>query len=632
MAQSRREILCAVGTPLDLVLVRGVGNRGDELIWAGARALLADMPYREVGVDELPAVRGHTALICGSGAFCHQWHDVMPRVLAIAELRFQRVILLPSTFDTSVAVVRAALERTRAVVFAREEESYRRIQDLCEARLAHDTSFFFDYEPYRQHGEGVLFAFRTDAESAGGRAIPSASEDISLTEPTLKSWLSRISRCASVQTDRAHVMIAAAMLGKEVEFEPSAYFKVPAIADYALGSFPVKRLPPAPAGVSTPARLAPAPCPLEHQATRERIAAMARGRPAPAPLQGYPSASTPRVTAVIISHNRPEFVLGALHSLVHLATVPVDILVLDNDSTQRTRRILAEACAELPQVAIHLSESNLGCAGGRRLATEMVDTELVLFLDDDAELLPGALEHMLRELDRNDQAQAVSATVLLPDGRVSHAGGRYTESEDSVSFTLMASGMQFDDPALPASGPCDWLAWTALLIRRSLLDEFPLDTEMAAYYEDTEWCLRIARAKPGCFRRSREALAVHHVNNKPWGGQDFVSRAIMVHCIRTAAHFYRKHGKLLRVPGMDVFTIMPQLTRTDETLDLVGARLVMELAGTHSADWLLMEWINGGLDPVLGVERTALGDQLHDCRLQVNALRAELERVSSSTR
>jgi hypothetical protein len=73
-----------------------------------------------------------------------------------------------------------------------------------------------------------------------------------------------------------------------------------------------------------------------------------------------------------------------------------------------------------------------------------------------------------------------------------------------------------------------------------------------------------------------------------------------------------------------VFAIMPELTRTDETLDLPGARLVMELASTHSDDWLLMEWMNGGLDPVLGIERTAFGDELAVSRREADALRTEL--------
>jgi hypothetical protein len=75
---------------------------------------------------------------------------------------------------------------------------------------------------------------------------------------------------------------------------------------------------------------------------------------------------------------------------------------------------------------------------------------------------------------------------------------------------------------------------------------------------------------------------------------------------------------------------MPELMRTDGTRDLVGARLVMELASTHSSDWLLMEWMNGGLDPVLGIERTRLGNELHTSRTETVALRSALDAHSEA--
>lgn len=621
--RSRREILQALGQSSDLVLVRSVGNTSNELTLAGARALLGDRIYREIGVDELPGASGHTGLICGGGGFCHSYHELMPHVLAVAEMRFERVILLPSTFDASVDPVREALERTRAVIFARERESFEQIRTLCDARLAHDCAFFFDYTPYQQAGAEVLLALRTDQESTGERPIQPENDDISATAGTLERWLERISSHELIRTDRAHVMIAAALLGKTVEFACSNYFKLPAIATYALGDFPVKQLPPMTMADRTPAILAPSPCSSDAKVVLEQLRAHAETNPPPPIARVRDPAGSPRVTAVIVSYNRPELALGAIHSLIYETSIPVNVLVIDNNSTAHVRRILSEACAGHTQIQLHLSNRNLGCVGGRRLALELVDTELVLFLDDDAELLPGSLEHLVSELDLYPHAGGVTPQVTLPDGRVSHSGGYYEESEKIVSFTLASSGIQFDDADIPASGPCDWIQGTSL-IRRDLFDEFPLDPGMSTYYEDCEWSFRVARSRSGCFRRSREAIVLHHVEHKPWGRRDFVGRANLVRFISTAAHFYRKHGLLLRVPGVDVFSIMPELTRTDGTLDLVGARLVMELASTHSMDWLLMEWMNGGLDPVLGVERTALGDELDRSRREADALRAEL--------
>lgn len=640
LRRSRQEILGAIGEHPDLVLVRGLGNRGDELIWAGTRRLLEGLVYREIDIEELPGSRGDTALICGGGAFCHPFHEFMPRVLAVAELRFERVIVLPSSFDTSVDPVRAALRRSRALIFAREQESYRRIQPLCDARIAHDCAFFFDFEPFRASGsgKGTLNAFRTDNEASGEYPLPPESNDISLTTGSLDAWLRRIAAHELIRTDRAHVMIAAAMLGKTVEFAPSSYFKVPAIAEYALRGFPVRPLT---AEVSTRAdrvdravaRLAPTPCSSEAQATREQLNARAEAIPMPAMLTPTGAHGAPRVTAVILSHERPKLVLGAIHSVIEAsdsAGIPVSLLVVDNNSSERTRRILSEGCAGRPSIELRLSDRNLGCAGGRRLALELAASELVLFLDDDAELMPGALAQLVSELDRHPEAQGISATVVLPDGRVSHSGGWYSESREMVCFTLAHSGRPLDETELSPSGPCDWIPGTAALVRRELFEQFPLDPGMASYYEDTEWCLRVARARPGCFRRSREALVLHHAQQKPWGHSDFKSRASVVDMIVTAGHFHRRHGRLLRVPGVDVFALVPGLVHRDGTLELAGARILMELASTNSSDWLLMQWMNGDLAPLLraGEESAdALAAQLQALSAEAEGARAELESV-----
>src|ERR1700730_13349546 len=78
--------------------VRGVGNRGDELIQAGTRRLFAGLDYREIDFEQLAAASGELAVISGGGAWCRWFHEIMPRLLVLAEMRFARVVVLPSSF------------------------------------------------------------------------------------------------------------------------------------------------------------------------------------------------------------------------------------------------------------------------------------------------------------------------------------------------------------------------------------------------------------------------------------------------------------------------------------------------------------------------------------------------------
>jgi len=227
LSASRRTLLDEIGPTPDLTFIRGHGDLGSELMWEGTRRLLDGRVYREVGLAGMCSSEGETALLCGGGGS----NEFMPEALGIAELRFERVIVLPSSFEVEEDRVREALVRSQATVFAREPESFRLISGLCDARLAHDCAFYFDYSPYRERvAEGTLMAMRTDAERLGNGALPDGNDDISRTRATLEEWLDAIAAHERVVTDRAHVMIAAALMGREVEYAPSDYLNLPALA------------------------------------------------------------------------------------------------------------------------------------------------------------------------------------------------------------------------------------------------------------------------------------------------------------------------------------------------------------------------------------------------------------------
>lgn len=72
-------------------------------------------------------------------------------------------------------------------------------------------------------------------------SIPAGNDDISLSCSSLDEWLGLIAAHEHIRTDRAHVIIAGAMLGRSVEFWSSSYHKLPAIAEFALSGLPVTR-------------------------------------------------------------------------------------------------------------------------------------------------------------------------------------------------------------------------------------------------------------------------------------------------------------------------------------------------------------------------------------------------------
>lgn len=204
------------------------GNLGDQLINAGQDRLLRNHRINR---------QAPTLVVGGSGGWCRTFHS-MPRRVAEAEARGdRRIIVLPSTYEVAHPAVADFLAQTEATLFAREARS----AADTGLPLAHCPSFFFNYRPYTHRGRGKLIAFREDRET-GGTPVPVRNRDLSRECRNLREWLKAIAEVNEVHTDRAHVMIAAALMGKRVRYRPGSYFKVQALAETWLADFDVEAL------------------------------------------------------------------------------------------------------------------------------------------------------------------------------------------------------------------------------------------------------------------------------------------------------------------------------------------------------------------------------------------------------
>lgn len=245
IAASKDRLLAELNGCHDIVFVPLRGNMGDKLLWAGTRALLRNVRYREVHPSRLDDVSGQLALMAGSGGWCKDFHGFAPDILQRLESRFERVVVLPSTYEPSFALIAEIMSASRSRFYAREEVSRKLVEPFADVATAHDTAFFFDYTPYFILGEGTLHAMREDHASATDWSKigidPASNVDISLKARTMDEWLWTIARSRNVVTDRAHVMIAAAMLGKQVTYYPTTDHKVPAIASYQTSGLDLQR-------------------------------------------------------------------------------------------------------------------------------------------------------------------------------------------------------------------------------------------------------------------------------------------------------------------------------------------------------------------------------------------------------
>ena len=238
-------------TDKKIFILLNTGNRGDGLIHMGGRALLETygVSYQEIQTDE--DVSGQTLLVYGCGGFCVPYHHNIQRVDFYVN-RFDKIYILPSSFDLSCEEVKQFIARLpkKIIVYCRERYSFEQVKQFAyhpeNIFLDSDLAFYVDYSQWRGKGRGTLLAFRRDSESAVPQSVKRRlsflklrrNKDVSKGPTTQGEYLlSFIARYREVFTDRAHVAIAAAMMGKETYVFPNSYHKVKGIYEYSLADF-----------------------------------------------------------------------------------------------------------------------------------------------------------------------------------------------------------------------------------------------------------------------------------------------------------------------------------------------------------------------------------------------------------
>ena len=124
------------------------------------------------------------------------------------------------------------------------------------------------------------------------------------------------------------------------------------------------------------------------------------------------AAGRPIVTVVIPAHNAARTISRALNSVLAQRTVPLQIIVVDDCSTDDTASIVASG---FPHVEIIRSPVQLGAAAARNLGISHARAELLAFLDADDEWLPTKLDAQVAAIQKHDGIALVSCDAVRVD-------------------------------------------------------------------------------------------------------------------------------------------------------------------------------------------------------------------------
>jgi GT2 family glycosyltransferase len=205
----------------------------------------------------------------------------------------------------------------------------------------------------------------------------------------------------------------------------------------------------------------------------------------PARLDFRPAGDV-RLSVILVLFNRAELTLRCLFSLQAQRDVAVEVLIVDNASTDDTSRLLDR----LDGATVIRSPVNLGFVDACNLAAARAGGRHLLFLNNDTEVLPGALRAAIETLEREPHAGAVGGRLIFPDGRLQEAGSIIWRDGSCAGYGRGASPSQ---PAFGFQRDVDFCSGAFLATPRDLFRDLGgfASAFVPAYYEDADYCVRV---------------------------------------------------------------------------------------------------------------------------------------------
>ena len=200
----------------------------------------------------------------------------------------------------------------------------------------------------------------------------------------------------------------------------------------------------------------------------------------------FPATQAPEVSVLLVTFNRAELTFECLHSLCAQRFDGLEVVIVDNASTDRT----AELLDRLRGATVVRNGINTHFLAGANQAAGLSRGRTLLFLNNDVRLLPGSIESALRTLGQSPSIGAVGARLILLDGTLQEAGSIVWNDGSCVGYG------RGEDPARPAfmfTREVDFCSGAFLLTPRACFEALGgFDPGFApAYGEDVDYCLRL---------------------------------------------------------------------------------------------------------------------------------------------
>jgi GT2 family glycosyltransferase len=222
--------------------------------------------------------------------------------------------------------------------------------------------------------------------------------------------------------------------------------------------------------------------------------------------QSIPLATSaqPEISIIIPAYGKAEVTLRCLASLhQHPPSVPYEVLVVEDCSGEPG----ADAVSNVSGIRFINNASNLGFLRSCNAAAAQSRGRYLLLLNNDTQVMPGAVDALHRVFTSHPKAGLVGAKLIYPDGTLQEAGGIVWSDGSARNH---GRGRHPDEPCFNFLRETDYISGAAIMIDAALWRQRGGFDERfcPAYYEDTDFAMQV-RAAGRQVIYQHESVVVH---------------------------------------------------------------------------------------------------------------------------
>jgi hypothetical protein len=203
------------------------------------------------------------------------------------------------------------------------------------------------------------------------------------------------------------------------------------------------------------------------------------------------------VSVIVLNYDKRQYTDKCLRSVVETTHRPLEVVLVDNGSTDGSVEMIPEWRQALEAsgvgLKVHLNEENVGAPGGRNQGMKLAEGDYVAWMDNDVIVKDRDWVDQLRaRLDADEDLGIVSPKLLFPppDERIEFAGCAVTPRGRVV---YVGRGLGKDDPEVNVERDTQCLISACVLLpRRAIEAAGEMDEAFfPVQYEDIDYCYRL---------------------------------------------------------------------------------------------------------------------------------------------